>query len=167
MICDRYIPELKKYDSILFLHQTMTSGKPLKIVQRHMAHPVSYLVHLQPQFNHPLHSMSILLCTNKKTTKKIVFISVSYAKLWHILTSLVFTRGELDSQVIQIRTHNITKRLINTKRERPLMTSDIRVGRGLQDSPQNGTLQNRKRQVDRSKMAKKRETSLMDVSFRF
>ena len=34
------IPELKKYDSILFLHQPMTSGQPLKIVQRHMAHPV-------------------------------------------------------------------------------------------------------------------------------
>ena len=27
-------------------------------------------------------------------------------------------------------------------RERPLMTSDIRVGRGVQDSPQNGTLYN-------------------------
>jgi hypothetical protein len=35
-----YIPELKKYDSILFLHQTMTSGQPLKTVLRHMAHPV-------------------------------------------------------------------------------------------------------------------------------
>ena len=31
---------LKKYDSILFLHQPMTSEQPLKIVQRHMAHPV-------------------------------------------------------------------------------------------------------------------------------
>ena len=37
---ERYIPQLKKYDSILFLHQPMTSGQPLKIVQRHMAHPV-------------------------------------------------------------------------------------------------------------------------------
>merc|ERR1712051_624709 len=37
---ERYIPELKKYDTILFLHQPMTSGQPLKIVQRHMAHPV-------------------------------------------------------------------------------------------------------------------------------
>ena len=40
MVFERYIPELKKYDSILFLHQPMTSGQPLKIVQRHMAHPV-------------------------------------------------------------------------------------------------------------------------------
>ena len=36
---ERYIPELKEYDSISFLHQPMTSGQPLKIVQRHMAHP--------------------------------------------------------------------------------------------------------------------------------
>ena len=48
-------------------------------------------------------------------------------------------------------------------RERPLMTSNIRVGRGVQDSPPNGTLQSRTRQVGRSKMAKKRGTSLMDV----
>ena len=40
MVFDRHIPELKKFDSILFLHQPMTSGQPLKIVQRHMAHPV-------------------------------------------------------------------------------------------------------------------------------
>ena len=40
---ERYIPELKKYDIILFLHQPMTSGQPLKIVQRHMAHPVVYI----------------------------------------------------------------------------------------------------------------------------
>ena len=40
MVFERYIPELKKYDGILFLHQPMTSGQPLKIVQRHMAHPV-------------------------------------------------------------------------------------------------------------------------------
>ena len=40
MAFERYIPELKKYDSILFLYQPMTSGQPLKIVQRHMAHPV-------------------------------------------------------------------------------------------------------------------------------
>ena len=40
MVFERYIPQLKKYDSILFLHQPMTSGQPLKIVQRHMAHPV-------------------------------------------------------------------------------------------------------------------------------
>ena len=40
MVFERYIPELKKYDSILFLYQPMTSGQPLKIVQRHMAHPV-------------------------------------------------------------------------------------------------------------------------------
>ena len=41
---ERYIPQLKKYDSILFLHQPMTSGQPLKIVQRHMAHPVVFLL---------------------------------------------------------------------------------------------------------------------------
>ena len=41
MVFERYIPEFKKYDSISFLHQPMTSGQPLKIVQRHMAHPVS------------------------------------------------------------------------------------------------------------------------------
>ena len=40
MVFERYIPELKKYDGISFLHQPMTSGQPLKIVQRHMAHPV-------------------------------------------------------------------------------------------------------------------------------
>ena len=42
MVFERYIPELKKYDSISFLHQPMASGQPLKIVQRHMAHPVCY-----------------------------------------------------------------------------------------------------------------------------
>ena len=36
MVFERYIPELKKYDGILFLHQPMTSGQPLKIVQRCM-----------------------------------------------------------------------------------------------------------------------------------
>jgi len=40
MVFERYIPDLKNYDSILFLHQPMTSGQPLKIVQKHMAHPV-------------------------------------------------------------------------------------------------------------------------------
>jgi hypothetical protein len=40
MLFERYMPKLKKYDSISFLHQPMTSGQPLKIVQRHMAHPV-------------------------------------------------------------------------------------------------------------------------------
>ena len=40
MVFERYIPELKKYDSNSFLHQPMASGQPLKIVQRHMAHPV-------------------------------------------------------------------------------------------------------------------------------
>ena len=40
VIFERYIPELKKYDSILFLHQPMASGQPLQIVQRYMAHPV-------------------------------------------------------------------------------------------------------------------------------
>ena len=40
MVFERYIPELKKYDSISFLHQPIASGQPLKIVQRHMAHPV-------------------------------------------------------------------------------------------------------------------------------
>ena len=41
MVFERYIPELKKYDDgILFLHQPMTSGQPLKIVQKHMVHPV-------------------------------------------------------------------------------------------------------------------------------
>ena len=41
MVFERYIPELKKYDSFSFLHQPMASGQPLKIVQRHMAHPVN------------------------------------------------------------------------------------------------------------------------------
>ena len=45
---ERYIPEIKKYDTILFLHQPMTSGQPLKIVQRHMAHPVD--INLKPGF---------------------------------------------------------------------------------------------------------------------
>ena len=40
MVFERYIPGLKEYDGISFLHQPMTSGQPLKIVQRHMAHPV-------------------------------------------------------------------------------------------------------------------------------
>ena len=40
MVFERYMLELKKYDSISFLHQPMTSGQPLKVVQRHMAHPV-------------------------------------------------------------------------------------------------------------------------------
>ena len=40
MVFERYIPEFKKYDGISFLHQPMASGQPLKIVQRHMAHPV-------------------------------------------------------------------------------------------------------------------------------
>ena len=44
MVFERYIPELKKYDSITFLNQPMTSGQPLKIVQRHMAHPVIYVL---------------------------------------------------------------------------------------------------------------------------
>jgi len=44
MVFERYIPGLKEYDGISFLHQPMTSGQPLKIVQRHMAHPV-YLVY--------------------------------------------------------------------------------------------------------------------------
>ena len=43
MVFERYIPELKKYDGISFLHQPMTSGQPLKIVQRHMAHPVGLI----------------------------------------------------------------------------------------------------------------------------
>ena len=43
MVFERYIPELKKYDSISFLHQPMTSGQPLKIVQRHMAQPVEHI----------------------------------------------------------------------------------------------------------------------------
>ena len=45
MVFERYIPELKKYDSFSFLHQPMASGQPLKIVQRHMAHPVEYIIH--------------------------------------------------------------------------------------------------------------------------
>ena len=45
MVFERYIPELKKYDSISFLHQPMASGQPLKIVQRHMAHPVYVIPH--------------------------------------------------------------------------------------------------------------------------
>ena len=40
MVFERYIPELKKYDSFSFLQQPMASGQPLKIVQRRMAHPV-------------------------------------------------------------------------------------------------------------------------------
>ena len=40
MVFERYIPEFKNYDSFSFLHQPMASGQPLKIVQRHMAHPV-------------------------------------------------------------------------------------------------------------------------------
>ena len=40
MVFERYIPGLKEYDGISFLHQAMASGQPLKIVQRHMAHPV-------------------------------------------------------------------------------------------------------------------------------
>ena len=43
MVFERYIPELKKYDSISFLHQPMASGQPLKIVQRLMPHPVDVL----------------------------------------------------------------------------------------------------------------------------
>ena len=39
-VFERYIPELTKYDGISFLHQPMASGQPLKIVQRHMEHPV-------------------------------------------------------------------------------------------------------------------------------
>ena len=46
------------------------------------------------------------------------------------------------------------------------MTSHIRVGRGVQDSPKKGTLQSRTRQVGRSEMAKKRGTSLMNVPLR-
>ena len=48
MVFERYIPELKKYDGISFLHQPMTSGQPLKIVQRHMAHPVALNPNLNP-----------------------------------------------------------------------------------------------------------------------
>lgn len=40
MVFERYIPELKEYDSILFLHQPLTSGQPLKVVQRLTTHPV-------------------------------------------------------------------------------------------------------------------------------
>ena len=47
MVFERYIPELKKYDNISFLHQPMASGQSLKIVQRHMAHPVHLLVLLR------------------------------------------------------------------------------------------------------------------------
>ena len=50
MVFERYIPELKKYDGISFLHQPMTSGQPLKIVQRHMAHPVLCHAHLCIEF---------------------------------------------------------------------------------------------------------------------
>ena len=53
---ERYIPELKKYDTILFLHQPMTSGQPLKIVQRHMAHPVhTYKIAVCSAIPVPLH----------------------------------------------------------------------------------------------------------------
>ena len=50
MVFERYIPELKKYDSISFLHQPMASGQPLKIVQRHMAHPVVHKFQLTHAF---------------------------------------------------------------------------------------------------------------------
>ena len=40
MVFERYIPEIKNYDGILFPHQPLTSGQPLKIVKRHMAQPV-------------------------------------------------------------------------------------------------------------------------------
>ena len=43
MVFERYIPEFKNYDSFSFLHQPMASGQPLKIVQRHMAHPALLL----------------------------------------------------------------------------------------------------------------------------
>ena len=47
MVFERNIPEIKRNGSILFLHQRMTSGQPLKIVQRHMAYPV-VLIFLVP-----------------------------------------------------------------------------------------------------------------------
>ena len=52
LVFERYIPELKKYDSISFLHQPMASGQPLKIVQRHMAHPVEKIVKAWIQSHH-------------------------------------------------------------------------------------------------------------------
>ena len=58
MVFERYIPELKKYDSISFLHQPMTSGQPLKIVQRHMAHPVFKLLARGTHFNIAKHKKS-------------------------------------------------------------------------------------------------------------
>ena len=56
MVFERYIPELKKYDSFSFLHQPMASGQPLKIVQRHMAHPVLRIVYQQNNFLSPISS---------------------------------------------------------------------------------------------------------------
>ena len=35
---------------------------------------------------------------------------------------------------------DLVKEILDQKEESPLMTSDIRVGRGVQDSPQNRTL---------------------------
>ena len=52
MVFERYIPELKKYDGILFLHQPMTSGQPLEIVQGHMAHPVCICRTLKTNYFH-------------------------------------------------------------------------------------------------------------------
>jgi hypothetical protein len=40
MVFEKYTPDLEKYDSISFLHQPMTSGQPLKIIQRHMVNMV-------------------------------------------------------------------------------------------------------------------------------
>ena len=56
MVFERYIPELKKYDGILFLHQPMTSGQPLKIVQRHKAHPVCNMDLFSFEWHHFLDS---------------------------------------------------------------------------------------------------------------
>ena len=57
MVFERYIPELKKYDSISFLHQPMASGQPLKIVQRHMAHPVDSKYVLGNRLSRPLNDI--------------------------------------------------------------------------------------------------------------
>ena len=61
MIFERYIPELKKYDSISFLHQPMASGQPLKVVQRHMAHPVVQYMKI-PNSDHVVYANCFFVC---------------------------------------------------------------------------------------------------------
>ena len=97
MVFERYIPELKKYDSISFLHQPMASGQPLKIVQRHMAHPVltkiSFFVNpiqskLRPDFGesfpHPLSGFKrcLFYLFNYLVTFLIKFTNLARGNFW-------------------------------------------------------------------------------------